>query len=111
VAWTPPASLPPDNRTPEELRIAGERQRIREFVPHGWEDHHSLLAYGVTGPVGLRYGVCGHRRVCLAVAGEWKHPYPFSPPWCDDPPAMSHSGIWLADDLRSYRADPPVGDG
>jgi hypothetical protein len=110
VAWSTPAPLPPDNRTPEELRIARERQLIRESVPYGWEHHHNLLAYGVTAPEGQRYGVCGHRRVCLALSGGWRHPYPFTPQ-CDDPPAMSHSGIWMAEDLRSYQADPPASDG
>lgn len=111
MAWATAAPLPPDNRTPEEIRIARERQRIREFVPYGWENHHSMLVYGVPGVVARRYGVCGHGCVCLALTEGWRHPYPFSPSWCDDPPAMSHSGIWLAEDLRSYKADPPASDG
>lgn len=108
MPWVTPI---PDDRTPEEIRIAEDRQRIRQAIPYGWENHHNLLVYGATAPESWRYGICGHRHVCLALPGGWRHPYPLTPPRCDDPPAMSHSGIWIAESLRSHKAEPPASDG
>lgn len=94
----------PDYKPDQEAVLRRERDFIRATIPDGWSDHHAVLTYGfdILGrelanlPIRLprMYGVCGHRRVCLMVGGEWRHPYPHKRE-CDQPPQVAHQQVDL----------------
>jgi hypothetical protein len=74
------------------------RAVVRAFVPVGDAWSHARLVYladsaGMFGGTPT-YGVCGHGHVCLNLAQGWRHPQPHAPAWCDQPPSISHSGIY-----------------